>query len=337
MKVFVYASKEVKSKIANSLKEVSPEINIVAEIKDCDIVINLFDEIPVEDEVFKLSEKYCVDMKKATSLLNLISFTKVKASVDEMAKEIDKIDKKPLVINATSPIDLVTIYLHKVYGIISYGLSLKGANLVDDFLIKTGLLEYIGKVKSEMAGVNNNLWITDIKTLKGEDLYPKARESVKDLDLRVTRNDLTRDALRCLKFFHYYHSANVESQDNITALKEFISAYIGLEEKRVCLNKINCDSLSDFDSFACVEIPFKVGNKTITAEQVSLPIQCALAINDYISASLVAVKALALESKEIFKRFVKLEPYLMSILTLKELDDLANDVTDIVTSLSVFK
>ena len=337
MKIFVYASEEVKAKVAKSLKEVSLELNIVADVKDSEIIINLFDDIPIEDEVFKLSEKYCVDMKKATSLLELIRLTKVKPYLDAMADGIKDLGNKPLIINSTSPIDLVTLYLCRAYGIVSYGLSLKGANLVDGFLKETGLSEYIGKVNAKAAGVNNNLWITDIRTPDGEDLYPKARESVKDLDLRVTRNDLTRDPLRCMKFFHFFHSVNTESQGKLDALKEFISAYISEEKSRVYLNKINFDSLADFDEFACIEVPCMVGNNDVEAEEVTLPIQCALAINDYISSTLVASKALILESKEIFKRFVKLEPYLMSILTLKELDNLASDVLDIVDSFSVFK
>ena len=141
--------------------------------------------------------------------------------------------------------------------------------------------------------------------------------------LNITRNDLTGEGLRSLKFYGYYHSANVAAQATAEIIFKLISAYLSAEKTTVYLNAVNDGSINGLDTDAVVEIPFIFTDRKISREKVNLPLPCVLAIDDPAGAVIMTVKTLITKSATIFKRTIKLDPYLAPRLTLAELDDLA--------------
>lgn len=361
MKITIISANNISDEFLSSIAELNDKINICVydfnvnkaiklnnvvfeddlnkSLSEADIVINMLAKKELSEEFISgLTDKYKVKMQNASVALSLIDGFALKVQIDTLAKALLNVNNKKVnVINACEPIDLVTSYLFKAFGIESYGISLKSKNLLSTLFESIDLKEYKDKAKGIMCGVENNLWLAELIDDKGNDIYLKAREKVKDIPLTLSRNDLTRNGLASLKFYGYYHSANVSKQNEQDVVKDLINALLSEEEKTLYLNIINNNLINGLDSEMCVEAPFQVSKKGFNAVTVALPIQCILALNDYASCIIVAAKALATESKDIFKRTIKLDPYLSSKLTLEELEDLSNNLISSIKQLDVLK
>ncbi len=300
----------------------NPDLSI---LKGSDIALNLiggqeFDTLALSE----MDNRLGINSKLAEISLNTVAVFEIVELLDKAAQAIAKFHPS-VVLNAAYPIDMITLYLYKAHNITSYGISLKANNLLQTFLAATGL----GKIKVasyKAAGRLGNAWITEVADAKGGDLYPQARENVANISLDLKRHALTADSLRSLRFYGYYHSANTPNEEIEPACTAAIQKIFSKEKTTVYLGAINNDCLQDYDSKALVEIPFECSKGKLKAEKATLPLPCALALNDYISALSVAASALQKRSLTLFKRTVKLDPYLASILSLAELEAYARSL-----------
>lgn len=288
-------------------------------LKGCDVLVNMVGAKKPDIQLIKeLDSNLGIESNLAELSLNTVATFGIIGILTKIAAALKEYKPK-LVLNAGYPIDLVTLYLYKAHGITSYGLSAKANNLLQDFLTATKL----GKVKDakyKAVGRLGSNWIVEVTDSKGQDLYAQARANVADISLDVKRHTLTKDSLRSLKFYGYYHSADTPEESIETACVGVISAIFGEKNSTVYFATINKGELKDFDSEALVELPFDASLGKLAVQKVSLPLPCALALNDYISTLSVAAVALEKKSQTIFKRAIKLDPYLASILSLAELE-----------------
>lgn len=294
-------------------------------LKGADMIINLLGCPEPDYAGYKpLAGKYHIDLHKAKTLGALLSGDEIWREMDRLAAAINDANlQEAVIINAGRMPDIITAYLKKAHHITGYGISRKADQTVDTLLEATSLSAYRGRLTYKLAGVCDHLWVAEIADQDGKDFYPQLREKIKDLDLNITRNDLTGEGLRSLKFYGYYHSANVAAQATAEIIFKLISAYLSAEKTTVYLNAVNDGSINGLDTDAVVEIPFIFTDRKISREKVNLPLPCVLAIDDPAGAVIMTVKTLITKSATIFKRTIKLDPYLAPRLTLAELDDLA--------------
>jgi len=300
----------------------NPDLSI---LKGCDVALNLIGgKVPDAAALSEIDSQLGIESNLAEISLNTVAVFEIVELLDKVAQAVKEYPPK-LMLNAAYPIDMITLYLHKAHNINSYGISLKANTLLADFLSAVGEKKIKG-IKYKAAGRLGNAWIVEVTDSKGRDLYPQARESVADISLDLKRQALTMDSLRSLKFYGYYHSANAPNESIGSACVSTICSIFGKEKSCVYLGTVNNGILQDYDTLALVEIPFICSNGKLKAEKVALPLPCALALNDYISTLSVAVSALQKKSLAIFKRAVKLDPYLASILSLAELEGYARNL-----------
>jgi len=296
-------------------------------IKDKDIIINLITaKLSYSKKYQEISEKYGVDIMKATPLLNMIKCFDIADELDKFAEAVKSVNFEAIILNAGEPVDIITSYLNKEHNIKSYGISRKASGVLNNLLEKAHMDKMKGKAAVKMTGVLDNLYIVEITDKKGKDLYPEIREKFKDTSLNVYRDDLTRDPVRSLKFYGYFHSYDTPTDRVEDVIISTLKSFISETESEIYLNAINNDTVSGLDGDAVVEIPFNAKKKSLTVVRKELPLQCALAVTDYASAVAVSAKTLMLKSEDMFARSVKLDPYLKSKLTLSELDDLSKDI-----------
>ena len=298
-------------------------------ILDTNLIINLISTQNIDNKYNDLSTKYNVKLNNAKTSIDMINSYSLLTDLNNLSGAVNRIKSDIMIINAGEQADVITSYLSKAHNINSYAVSRKADMVAETLLNATGMKQHIGKVNYKLAGINNNLWLLELTDKKGKDLYPSIREKLKDIDLKVTRNDLTRDGLRSLKFFGYYHSANVVPAPLADVILRIIKTVNSEDESTIYFNVINNNTVSEMDKEACIEIPFTVSSKSITRNTVKIPFQCILAMSDYASTVSVIVKALITKSIDMFKRSIKLDPYLASILTLAELEALSTDILNI--------
>lgn len=274
-----------------------------------------------------LADRHNVELQNSRTIAALLGGEKIWKGIDRLAAAIkDARIQETVVINAGGMSNIITAYLHGAHRVISYGASKKADKVVDTLLKATSMNDFEETWACKLAGVSDHLWLAEINDQGGRDIYPRLREKVRELDLNLTRNDLTRDGLRSMKFYGYYHSANVPDQPTEEIIFKIISAYLSKEKTMVYLDAINGDSIDGLDRDAVVEIPFIFDECKLKREKVNLPFPCILIIDDLAGAVILTVKALVSRSVTMFKRALKLDPYLAPLLTLAELEDLAEGI-----------
>ncbi len=298
--------------------------NISSEIlQGSSIIVNL---ISGEEANLNVKSAYPADLKKAALTKDTVKCFGIKNDLDRFAGAVKLTGGEAVIINAGEPADLITLYLYKEHKIMSYGISAKSENLLKTLIDDTGLHEYEGRLTVRMCGIKDNLWLTELTDEKGKDIYPLAREKAKGLDLHVTRNDLTRDGIRSMKFYGYYHSANVPEKEITECVYDALKNLLSAKESVIYFLTANGGKIDGLDDEMCVETPFKVSKHEIKPVPCRLPMQCILALNDYAGALILAAKVLSTKSKTLFKRTVKIDPYLASILALDELEALSEEI-----------
>ncbi len=318
----------------NVNENVAVQNSINSLVKDNEIIINMLSyKQSYSTEYRDISARYNIDIFKAENLLKFIRCYDLLPQLDLLSGALKENSSEVLIINAGEPVDIITLYLHKAYYIQSYGISRKTGVMVDSLLDRLNLNDYKGKVSYRLAGIENSLWLYEIIDDKNKDLYPEIREKVRDLHLNVKRNDLTRDPLRSLKFYGYYHSYDTVPENEDRVIGEILKA-LSDDKKTVYLNAVNNGSIYGLHNDACCELPFNFVNGKPVRAKVDLPLQCTLAMTDMASAVALAVKCLNTLDRDIFLRTVKSDPYLASILTLRELQGVAEDILAIEQEIS---
>ena len=333
MKIALLATKPQNGSLA-ALKESFPDGEIAfcdllaqdaafdTALEGADVVLNLIEASKCSfEDMDELNRKFSLEPQLAEISFNTVAAFNILHLLDRVAESIKK-HKPVFVLNAGYPSDLITLYLNRAHNIKSYSVSLRADRLLDTFLSATGLA-HIKDASFKAAGRPGNLWITEVCDNKGKDIYPQARKAAAGASLNIYRHSLARDALAALKFYGYYHSGDTPDEDAITACASALAKIYGSEKSVVYLGVINNGAIADFDDNAIVEIACRCGGGGIKMQEAKLPLPCALATNDYISALSVAAEALTKKSQTLFKRTVKLDPYLSSILSLKELEEYA--------------
>lgn len=302
--------------------------SLESNLSGADMVINLIGCQNPDHDMYRCSVGGIdIELRNSRTISAMLGGKGVWEEIDRLCIAMkDAHLQNAVIINAGGMPDIVTAYLQQAHQIISFGISRKADLVVKTLLGAISVNEHEGALACKLAGVCDHLWVSAIKDPAGRDIYPRLREKVGELDLDLTRNDLTRDGLRSMKFYGYYHSANVPDQPAEEIIFKLIHAYLSTEETTVYLNAINGDSINGLDMDAIVEIPFIFGNCKMNREKVNLPFPCVLVIDDLAGAVILTVKALVTRSVTMFKRALKLDPYLAPLLTLAELEDLADDI-----------
>lgn len=300
----------------------SKDYNLNTALKGADAAVNLISATkPDKVEILQLDEEANLKDELAEVSLNMVAAFSIVDTLDLVAEAL-KENKTKVVLNLGYPADLITLYLYKAHNITSFVPSLQANGLLQDFLSATKM-DNIKDASFSAAGRVGNIWLTQVKDKKGNDLLAQARKGASSTPLNLSRHMLICNALASLAFYGYYHSADTPLEDKSVAIATAIECIFGEGKTTVYLGTINNGAIPDFDSEALIEVACECGAGKIAVLKTSLPLPCALALNDYISAIGVAAVALSKRSQTLFKRAVKLDPYLSGILSLKELEEYA--------------
>jgi len=226
------------------------------------------------------------------------------------------------IVHLGTDVDLIISYLYKMHGIISFGLAPEVSGMASALKKDTGFAAETAILKA--AGVKDLLWVYDVRDKEGKDLLPALRKAVKEEKLDVSRFELTLEPKKSLAFYGYYHSAKADKGDRYQEAVRLAQALDASSAQTIHLFAVNSGLVYGLDEVP-VCLPCAVGSGAIVPGNAELPLQCVLASNDYAGALLTAASALCRRSADIFKRAVKLDPYIASVLTLDEADRFAED------------
>jgi hypothetical protein len=294
-----------------------PDEKLAEQIRGTDIVINMITGIAPMVSAMKLEGVPEYDPGKAKLTLETLALLPALDALDLLAKAYLSAESSGPIINAGDAPDIVTGYLAVKHGIVSYGIAPKADNAVAALIKATGLKYAPEKLKVKGAGMRDMLWLYEIKDGKGKDLIPEFKAAAQGETLSLKRYELTGDGLKSLKFYGYYHSANAASEDTAALLVKIVGALSAEKESELYLLSMNNGNIYGLPEVP-LELTVKAAGYKLGAEKADLPLQCSLALNDYLGALSVAIKALTERSSILFKRMFKLEPYTASILTLAE-------------------
>lgn len=242
--------------------------------------------------------------------------------IDMLAAAYKQSGSAAPVVHAGATADLVAAYLYKKHGILSYALAPEAAGIGAALTKDTGVSADGLKIK--FAGVKGMLWVYEATDGTGKDICPALRAAVKGEKLDVSRFMLTLEPKKSLAFYGYYHSAKAIKADRIEEAVKLADALTAASETTLPLFAVNTSYIYGLDEVP-VCLPCAVGGGRIVPGKAELPLQCVLASNDYAGALLTAANALAKRCPDVYKRAVKLDPCVASVLTLDEADRFAED------------
>lgn len=326
IKVSIY-SKDYDKK--NGSVKMTAQVDFAKTISDCikesDIIFNL---ISRDDKVLsilnKYNDTYPVDMSKALFLQDLVGYFKTINDLDEFANYVQS-SEVPIINISNSP-DIVTLYLYRSHNIISYGLNYTAYDTIPQLLKDINLDLDLEMLRGKLVGIDKLVWLTDIRDDKGRDLYPTLREYNPTKKIDIKREELTRNALESMAFYGYYHSGDLKADNIGTIVERLVNNYVKSLNNVFYLNVINNDAIKDIGKDIPIVTACKVSGKSIVRQDISLPIPLMLAMSDMVSSMSLVVSSLISQEYDMFLRTIKLDSYLMSILTLDELDELAKSI-----------
>jgi hypothetical protein len=256
--------------------------------------------------------------KMIRAILNMVCYAR---DLDALAEEYKKSVRPASVVHMGAYADLAVAYLHKKHNILSYALAPEYPSISAALAEDTG----IGVCSIKAAGVNDMLWVYEAKDSAGKDLLPALRGAAKEEKLDVSRFALTLEPKKSLAFYGYYHSAKVQKKDSASEAARLAEALASPSPAVIPLYAVNKEYIYGLDEVP-VCVPCTVSSGGILPGKVELPLQCVLASNDYAGALLTAASALSKRSVHVFKRAIKLDPYIASLLTLDEAESLAENI-----------
>ncbi len=117
----------------------------------------------------------------------------------EIARDIERLCPDAWLVNMSNPESRLCLALNRYTDVKSVGVCL-GAYITQNNLARQVLGLRQEDIDIKVAGINHCHWVMDIRrTGTGEDLYPRVREKIKEVDPRW--EPLSRE---CLKRFGYY-------------------------------------------------------------------------------------------------------------------------------------
>ncbi len=166
--------------------------------------------------------------------------------LEDFANDIAEVCPNALFLNYTNPMSMLTGYMQKYLSVNTIGLCHSVQVCARAVLEGVGMEEYADNCTYNIAGINHQAWLLDIRDNKGNDLYPEIkRRSFSGEYLDKRQHDLVRHEI--MKRFGYY---NTESSEHTAEYSPyFIKAkYPELIERfripldeypRRCVNQIN--------------------------------------------------------------------------------------------------
>ncbi len=166
--------------------------------------------------------------------------------LEDFAEDIAAVCPNALFLNYTNPMSMLTGYMQKHLDVNTIGLCHSVQVCAQAVLEGVGMEEYANNCTYNIAGINHQAWLLDIRDAQGNDLYPEIkRRSFAGEYLDKRQHDLVRHEI--MKRFGYY---NTESSEHTAEYSpyfikakypELIDRFrIPLDEyPRRCVNQIN--------------------------------------------------------------------------------------------------
>lgn len=164
--------------------------------------------------------------------------------MEDFAHDMEEVCPDAWLLNYTNPMAMLTGYMQRYTNIRTIGLCHSVQVCAPDLLKSLDMEEYVGKVETQIAGINHMAWLLSIKDENGHDLYPEIRRRA------IAKNDTEKhkDMVRFeyIRRLGYYctESSEHNSEYNMFFIKsaypELIDRYnIPLDEyPRRCINQI---------------------------------------------------------------------------------------------------
>lgn len=149
--------------------------------------------------------------------------------IEDIAEDMREVCPDALFLNYSNPMAMISGYAQRYLGVKTAGLCHSVQVCVPDLLTELGMKDKIAGAKYEIAGINHQAWLTEIRDEAGNDLYPEIKRRAELEEYREsTKNDRVR--LDIMKRFGYY---NTESSEHTSEYSPYYikSKYPELIEK----------------------------------------------------------------------------------------------------------
>ena len=164
--------------------------------------------------------------------------------MEDFARDMEQVCPDAWLLNYTNPMAMLTGYMQRYTNIHTIGLCHSVQVCAPDLLKNLGMEEYVGKVETQIAGINHMAWLLSIKDENGCDLYPEIRRRALEKNDTEKHNDMVR--YEYIRRLGYYctESSEHNSEYNMFFIKskypELIDRYnIPLDEyPRRCIKQI---------------------------------------------------------------------------------------------------
>lgn len=166
--------------------------------------------------------------------------------LEELAEDIAAVCPNALLLNYSNPMSILTGYTQKYLGVKTVGLCHSVQVCARMLLEGVGMENYVDACTYDIAGINHQAWLLDIRDKQGNDLYPEIkRRSFSGEYSERRKGDLVRHEI--MRRFGYY---NTESSEHTAEYSPYFikSKYPELIERfripldeypRRCVNQIN--------------------------------------------------------------------------------------------------
>ncbi len=149
--------------------------------------------------------------------------------LEDIARDMREVCPDALFLNYSNPMAMLSGYMERYLGVRTVGLCHSVQVCVPDLFNELGLGDKIAGARYEIAGINHQAWLTEIRDENGFDLYPEIKRRAELEEYREsTKNDRVR--LDIMKRFGYY---NTESSEHTSEYSPYYikSKYPELIEK----------------------------------------------------------------------------------------------------------
>ncbi|MGM9814209.1 MAG: alpha-glucosidase/alpha-galactosidase [Candidatus Enteromonas sp.] len=135
--------------------------------------------------------------------------------MEDFAKDIKEVCPNALFLNYVNPMAMVTGYLSKYLGIRTVGLCHSVQACTKGLLTTLKMEDKLPGSYYQIAGINHQAWLLDVRDAEGNDLYPEIkRRNLEEGDKYDKKWDLVR--LEMMKQFGYYITESSEHTSEYT-------------------------------------------------------------------------------------------------------------------------
>lgn len=234
--------------------KIEAHLNRLDALRDAKYVVNAiqvggYDPCTITD--FEIPKKYGLRQTIADTLGigGIFRALRTIPVLEEFAEDMMKVCPEALFINYSNPMAMLTGYLQEYTDINTVGLCHSVQVCIPQLFEALGMKELITETKWNIAGINHQAWLLEVKDGKGNDLYPEIKRRAKafldgESDIG-SKEDKVRYELM-LRFGYYItesseHNAEYTPWFIKSKYPELIERYnIPLDEyPRRCIKQIN--------------------------------------------------------------------------------------------------